>query len=217
MHSYASDSIDRRIAPWVIAVCAVGVAFLYGGFTRVFQMALPWWCETPTIMFVSGILHWLYSSWLWRRKIYGLPLSQIPDCNGTWHGLLKSSHDGGKTVECMLFVHQTWSKIVCEFQTESSVSYSRMASLNVTPGASEGLVYEYTNDPRSDAATTMHAHRGFAFLRLSADGKQLEGDYYTGRDRANYGTMQLRRLLPKRLGFQDASESFKRMENERHG
>jgi hypothetical protein len=114
----------------------------------------------------------------------------------------------------MLFVHQTWSKIVCEFQTDSSVSYSRLASLNVTPGPSEGLVYEYTNDPRSDAAETMHAHRGFAFLRMTADRRRLEGDYYTGRDRANYGTMQLRRVSSRRISFQSASDCFKRMETE---
>jgi len=92
-----------------------------------------------------------------------------------------------------------------------------MACFNVTPGASEGLVYEYANDPRPDATVTMHAHRGLAFLRLSVDGKQMQGDYYTGRDRANYGSMQLRRLSPKRLDFQVARNCFKQMETERHG
>jgi hypothetical protein len=217
MHSYASDSIDRRIAPWAIAACAVAVAFLYGAFARSFQMSLPWWCETPSIMFVYGLLHWIYISWLWRGNLCGIPLSRIPDCNGTWYGLLKSSHEGGKIIEGMLVIHQTWSKIVCEFQAESSVSFSRMASLNVTPGASEGLVYEYTNDPRSDAAETMHAHRGFAFLRLSADGKEFEGDYYTGRDRGSCGTLRLQRVSPKRLDLGAGRACYQRMETEQHG
>ena len=210
MHSYASDSIDRRVAPWVIAVCAVGVAFLYGTLSRMFQFSLPWWCETPTIMLIYGLFHWVYDSWLWRRKIFGLASSRIPDCNGTWYGKLRSSHDGGNEIEGMLVVHQKWSKIVLEFRTISSVSYSRMVSLNVTPGASEGLIYEYTNDPRADAKGTMHAHRCFAFLKFSTDGTWLNGDYYSGRDRANLGTICLRLVSHKRLDLKEAKNQYSR-------
>jgi len=212
MHSYASDSIDRRVAPWVIAICAVGVAFLYGGLSRKFQFSLPWWCQTPAIMFVYGLFHWAYDSWLWKRKAFGFGLSRIPDCNGTWYGELRSSHDGGTNVEGMLVVHQTWTKIVLEFRTDSSASYSRMASMNVTPGASEGLIYEYTNDPRADAKETMHAHRGLAFLKLSTDRGWLEGDYYTGRDRANFGTTRLRMVSRKRLDLKEAKNQYPHLE-----
>lgn len=216
MHSYACDSVDRRVAPWGIAICAVGVAFLYGWLSNTFQFSLPWWCETPTIMFVYGLLHWVYDSWLWKQMVFGLGLSRIPDCNGTWYGELHSSHDGGTKVEGMLVIHQTWSKMVVEFRTDSSASYSRMASLNVTPGPSEGLIYEYTNDPRADAQETMHAHRGLAFLRLSSDGACLEGDYYTGRDRANCGTMRLWKVSATRLGMQEAKQCHAQRKNGQH-
>jgi hypothetical protein len=69
-----------------------------------------------------------------------------------------------------------------------------MAAINVTPGSSQGLVYEYMNDPHATAVETMHAHRGFAALKRSADGEWLEGDYYTGRDRASQGHLRLRRV-----------------------
>jgi hypothetical protein len=36
----------------------------------------------------------------------------------------------------------------------------------------------------------MHMHHGMTTLRLSVDGKQLTGDYYSGRDRGNVGTLQ---------------------------
>lgn len=212
MHSYASDSIDRRVAPWVIAISAVGVAFLYGALSSRLQFSVPWWFETPSIMLAYGFLHWAYDSWLWKTKISGLPLSRIPDCNGTWFGTLRSSHHGGTEIEAMLFVHQKWSKIVLELRTDSSTSYSRMASLNVSPGPSEGLVYEYTNDPRANARDTMHAHRGFAFLKLSADGKRLEGDYYTGRDRANFGSIRLRQVCKKCLDLEEAKDLYSRLE-----
>jgi hypothetical protein len=94
----------------------------------------------------------------------------------------------------MMTIHQTWTKIVIQYQTETSTSCSRMAAINVTPGPSEGLAYEYMNDPKATATGTLHAHRGFAFLRPSPNGEVLEGEYYTGRDRANQGRLQLRRV-----------------------
>ncbi len=212
VHSYASDSIDRRLAPWVIAACAVLVAFFYEVLSRKYEFSLPWWCETPSIMLVYGVLHWAYDSKLWKKTIFGFPLSTIPNCNGTWYGKLHSSHDGRTKVDGMLVVHQSWTKILLEFRTDSSVSYSRMASLNVTPGASQGLIYEYTNDPRADAKETMHAHRGFSFLKLSADGHWLEGDYYTGRDRTNFGTMLLRLVSRDRLDLRDAQNQYSLLE-----
>ena len=43
----------------------------------------------------------------------------------------------------------------------------------------------------ADAQGTMHTHRGTAMLELK--GSVLEGDYYTGRDRREIGTIELRR------------------------
>ena len=87
-----------------------------------------------------------------------------------------------------------------------------MAALNVTPGVSEGLVYEYMNDPHATAANTMHAHHGFAFLNLSTDGEWLEGDYYTGRDRASQGRLKLRRLSRKPMDLSQAKAKYDQME-----
>lgn len=210
MHSYASDSVDRKIAPWVIAIISILVAYLYFIISRVFEFSLPWWCETPTIMFVYGLLHFAYDRKVWKWKNSSLSLSYIPDCNGTWYGELHSSHDGGTKVESMLIIHQTWSKMVIELRTDSSVSYSRMASFNVTPGTSDGLIYEYTNDPHADATETMHAHRGFAFLKLSNDRKYLEGDYYSGRDRSNFGTMKLHFISRDSLSLNDAKNIYEK-------
>jgi hypothetical protein len=208
MHSYASDSLDRRIAPWAIAICAVGVAFLYDVISRSYKFSLPWWFETPSIMAVYGIFHWFYDRKLWKTSILGLPFSAIPNFNGTWFGELKSSHDGNTTVDGMLLIHQTWTKIVLEFRTEQSVSYSRMASLNINPGPSKGLIYEYTNDPRADAHDTMHAHRGLCFLELSKGGQWLDGEYYTGRDRSTVGKMRLKLLSRDHLDLQDARKKY---------
>lgn len=54
------------------------------------------------------------------------------------------------------------------------------------------LIYDYLNEPNSDAVETMHMHRGTARLVLTG-ADQLEGDYYTGRDRSNIGVIKLRK------------------------
>jgi hypothetical protein len=208
LHAYASDSLDRRIVPWVIAVTAVGIAYFYAVVTEAVGWSLPWWCEVPSILGVYGLLYWVYDSWGWKWAPCGLRLSQIPDCGGTWYGEINSTHAGGTKGEGMLIVHQTWMRILLEFRTDSSGSFSRMAAMNVRPGPSQGLIYEYANEPRATATGTMHAHRGFTFLKLSADGEWLEGDYYSGRDRAKQGTLRLRRVSRRPLGLAQAKRAF---------
>ena len=53
------------------------------------------------------------------------------------------------------------------------------------------VIYDYLNEPNQDAVDTMHIHRGTGRLLLIDD--RLEGDYYTGRDRRNTGTIRLQR------------------------
>jgi len=197
MHSYASDSPERKVGPWVIAVIAVGLTYLFAQMTRMVNWDIPWWVEAPSVMSLYGLLHWVHNRWGWRWRPGPMRLSSIPDFGGTWYGGATSTHNGETSFEGMLTIHQTWTQIVVQYQTDSSTSCSRMAAINVTPGSSQGLVYEYMNDPHSTAAGTMHAHRGFAFLKQSADGEWLEGEYYTGRDRASQGRLRLRRVSPK--------------------
>lgn len=211
MHSYASDSIDRRVSPWVIAVLSVAITYLFNLTAKALNITIPWWCEAPSVMSVYGLLYILYNRWVWRWSFGPFQLSRIPNCNGTWYGEATSTHDGGTIFAGMLTVHQTWTKIAVQFRTSSSISYSRMAALNVTPGASEGLIYEYTNDPHATAAESMHAHRGFIFLKLSTDGCCLEGDYYTGRDRANQGRLKLQRVARKILSLSQAKAEYEKM------
>ena len=194
MHSYASDSVDRSIVPWVLAVIAVGIAYSLSLGASALKVEFPWWAQAPSVMSVYGLLYYIYSHWGWRWSLWGVRFSQMPDCSGTWYGDATSTHGEGTSYQGMLSVHQTWTKIMLEFRTESSRSFSRMASLKVTPGPSQGLIYEYANDPNAMADAAMHAHRGFAFLRLSLDREWLEGEYYTGRDRASQGRLRLRRV-----------------------
>ncbi|GIW59196.1 MAG: hypothetical protein KatS3mg087_0262 [Patescibacteria group bacterium] len=64
-----------------------------------------------------------------------------------------------------------------------------MASLNTRESQEAGLKCEYLNEPRAHEVGTMNSCRGNAHVRLSPDGKRLEGDYFTGRGRKNIGSV----------------------------
>ncbi len=57
------------------------------------------------------------------------------------------------------------------------------------------LSYEYLSEPRPDADEAMMMHRGTTRLVINeADGAiTLDGGYYTGQPRMNYGTITLQR------------------------
>ena len=110
----------------------------------------------------------------------------------------------------MVHVHQTWTSLCVEFESQTSRSYSVMAAVNVTPGPTEGLTFQYTNAPRHGAIETMNAHIGLNHLRLLPDGKTLEGDYFSGRGRQTFGSMKLIRVSAERMTFQEAETKYNR-------
>ena len=211
MHSYASDSNDRRIAPWVIAGVAVLVALLYSTVVAWRKWEVPWWLETPTIMSVYGIVYRLYDRHGWKWRLRGFRFSEIPDYSGSWFGELNSNHGEGTKIHGMIHVHQTWTDLCVEFESQTSRSYSVMAAANVTPGPTAGLTFQYTNAPRHGAIETMNAHVGLNHLRLLPDGKTLEGDYFSGRGRQTFGSMKLVRIGPERMTYKQAETKYKSM------
>ena len=211
MHSYASDSSDRKLAPVVIAIIAVLVAYGYSALVAYWKIKVPWWMEAPSIMSAYGLSYWLYSRHAWKWRLFGRRLSQIPDYSGTWFGKLESSHAGGTELKGMMRINQTWTKLCVELDCQKSRSYSLMAAVNISPGLTEGLTFEYTNAPRADAKETMNAHPGLNHLRLSPDGKTLEGDYFSGRGRQTFGAMKLLHVGPERMTYAEAEAIYNKM------
>jgi len=205
MHSYASDSNDRRIAPWVIFIIATLLAYAYSAFVSWRKIEVAWWLETPSIMSVYALVYWVYNRYGWKWRLGAFRFSEIPDLSGTWFGEAHSDHGSGTTVHGMIHIHQTWTNLCVEFESKTSRSFSVMAAVNVTPGPTEGLTFQYTNAPRHCATETMNAHVGLNHLRLLPDGKTLEGDYFAGRGRQTFGSMKLVRVGRERMTYEQAS------------
>ena len=191
MHTYEIEGGGRVVAAITgVSVLLVWLAHIALG---AIDYKPQWWLSAPSFAgFYSG-LHWLFDRYVWRLSLLRtLKLIQLPDLNGTWVGEIESSYSqDGRAYQVSVVILQRWSRILVRLDTEYSRSRSVMAILRTIDLPNPELSYQYVNEPKSRAPSTMEMHRGTATLELIGSG--LEGDYYTGRGRGEIGTIKLQR------------------------
>jgi hypothetical protein len=197
MHPYATDSNETKAIPLYLAALSVVAAYLLHVILEKYKLAVPWWIDAPSVIGFYGLFYIVFNNWLWRTSLVRkIGLVKLPDLNGTWTGYIASSFDehAGRH-NGQLLINQTWTRISITLKTDNSQSHSLIGGIITQNAAANVLDYEYSNEPRSHAVATMHAHRGTARLILNKNNDLwiLEGDYYTGRDRQNYGTLHMER------------------------
>ncbi len=188
MHGYSTDSGERRIVPLLLASVAITLAWLSSKILAVMHLTLPWWLDAPSTLGFYGVLYALFDRNLWRNRfLRKLGLVRVPNLTGRWRGYLLSSFDGHvKRRDLMINIFQNWTQIAVFLTTDTSISRSCTAVLQVDDPDGLSLTYQYQNQPLAKAMKTMHMHYGTARLRMSDD-DSLTGDYYAGRDRRTFG------------------------------
>lgn len=202
-HTYSTDSNERQYIPFYLAAAAIGAAFLISHVFTKYQMTLPWWASPPIdTMALYGFFFWLFDRYIWKwRVMRQLRVTRIPDLSGTWRGYVHPSQTNGVSAglaantEITISITQSWTQLLILGHTRLSKSHSLSGSLIVTDECS--LSYEYLNEPLAPAPETMHAHRGTARLSINNTCTALDGEYYSGRDRQNIGTIHLTRQVKK--------------------
>jgi hypothetical protein len=192
LHPYATDSDERRRIPLYLAGLAIASAI---GVSWVLQRVhLPGWLDVPATAGFYGLYYEAFRRRIWRiQTLQKWKWVKVPNLAGTWRGHVVTSFDdraGKHSIEAEIV--QDWTHISVKMRSDYSRSESLVGSIFV--GDDIVLDYEYRNEPLPDAAETMHAHRGTASLILSPDGRTLSGDYYSGRDRQNFGALFLQRV-----------------------
>jgi hypothetical protein len=115
---------------------------------------------------------------------------KTPNLIGEWSGTLKSSFDNhASEVKVTLKIFQDWTKIKILMTTEQSSSHSESASIVIDASEGKYLSYQYINEPKSNAVETMNIHRGTVRLVFDEKKNTLEGEYYSGRGRQNFGSL----------------------------
>jgi hypothetical protein len=119
---------------------------------------------------------------------------KVPNLNRTWNGYVTSSFDEHATkYDATLKIFQNWTRVSIVLETNYSKSSSLIAAIVTEDPNGMVLSYEYLNEPKPNAKHTMHTHRGTAMLTIQSNRKALEGQYYSGRDRQNFGILKFER------------------------
>lgn len=193
MHPYSIDTEERKNVSLYVAILSIVLAFGFHRILYYYKIVLPWWIETPSLFFFYGGLSVAFDKWFWKiaKKI---GFVKTPYLNGKWIGYLKSSFgEHSSEMEATLQIFQTWTKIKILLSTDQSISYSESASVIVNTPEGTYLSYQYINEPRPNAIKTMSIHRGTTRLLFKEKENTLVGEYYSGRDRQNFGTLNFKR------------------------
>src|SRR5713226_807831 len=140
----------------------------------------PWAFTVPSTLCStgnSGAIAWR-ANWDWSASQTSPDagaVTSFPRLTAMW-----------KRHDLMINIFQSWTQIAVFLTTDTSISRSCAAVVQVDDPDGLSLTYQYQNQPLANAMRTMHMHYGTATLRVSDD-DSLTGDYYAGRDRRTFG------------------------------
>ena len=193
MHPYSS-SCESRVK-WIggLGAISVPVAFALAQQVKASGADALWFVDYPSVLGIFGFSYGAFEVIVWRL-LERIGLISTPYLGGEWVVYGNTSHDGfQKSWEGSAIIRQTWSRISISLKADQSASRSLSASFF---GSSDGteVSYEYLNEPRAGAPSSMNAHRGVARLRVESS-KLLVGDYFTGRGRGEYGEVRFEKRI----------------------
>jgi hypothetical protein len=158
--------IDAKLPP--MALSLVGAGTVYAGLYLAFSHVV--WRYGPLGRFLK--VHDLSGRWVCEGR--RLEVSPAQDWAGT------------------LTIVQSWDRVRIILETETSISESLAAALQFDAVLGYRLMYHYTNRPRIEARN-LRAHHGFAEITFSPDGKTASGEYFNGRGRNSFGSMNFKK------------------------
>lgn len=139
---------------------------------------------------VFGFLYWMLNKWVWKWPGIGLAL-KVPDMSGVWDCVGTTLACDGSTKydwKAEITIVQSWDKLRIRLVTSKSGSSSISAALAHDSVDGFVLLYHYRNDPKVDAVG-LTSHTGCAVMTIAKNLKSATGDYFNGRGRMTFGTM----------------------------
>jgi len=194
MHPYATDSKERENVLFYIAVLSIFISWILHNVLNVVHLSIPWWFDAPSVAGFYGLFYFIFNKYTWKwLMLRKLGVVKVPNLNGTWKGYVVSSFDEPPNkYEATLVILQNWTQISIILKTQNSKSTSLIAGILIDNPEGTMLTYEYLNEPLPFANDGMHIHKGTTNLILN-EKNVLEGEYYTGRDRANFGSISIKK------------------------
>jgi hypothetical protein len=144
----------------------------------------------PGIFTIYGVLYYGFRILFWRwNYIRLLFFIKTPIISGTYSGIIKSSYDNFQSEKkAEIAIQQFWDKALIELKTDTSYSYSKSCSITITDQSTPTISYIYQNEPKSGSVETMVIHYGMCLLEVNNN--KIDGEFFTGRGRVTYGTIE---------------------------
>lgn len=142
-------------------------------------------CITKSVTVVSIFL-FLFSTILWKMRIFQRWLVLIPNLNGIWEGEIQSDWIDPNTnekippIEATLIIKQSLFHVSCIMKTDEMTSRSMAYGFNLDPDNQlTQLSYTYISTPLQTIQEKSRIHYGSVLFDIEE--KELNGNYWTGR------------------------------------
>lgn len=168
-----------------------------------FSPLIDWGFITVVItpMTIFGGLYFLFNKYIWQWKVVNKFL-EVPNINGQYEGLLKSTYVDKKTGKCVepiriiLKVTQTFDEIkfLSNFPDAPSSSVSNIGGLVSFEDEIAEFIFAYSNKSRNKTIEN-DRHDGMNILRFDIVDGTVQGEYFNDRgEKPNKGTMELKKI-----------------------
>ncbi len=190
MHYYSFDTEIRRYVYVFITLISSSIPTIFKDLT-VFWHLPNGWSLLATFGTCFALLYFLFDHLIWKLLKY---FNLVLNLNGNWIASGESSYlsDGTPHKFSMkIKIKQTFTKIEIHTETENSISRSTMASISLDH-AFPIFRYSFENTPINKSNSELQRHPGLIELVIKKD--LMEGDYFSGKHRLNYGSLRVTRI-----------------------
>lgn len=190
----------------------VGISTLFGWALIKIQEIQPLSFGTilkliPKVVSADALLIALFSSFLWKMKIFQGWLVPFPNLNGTWKGHIRTTWTDPVTgtrpgpIPAILTIKQSFFKISCVMRTAEMSSRSTISDFVIdADNQVKHLFYTYSSNPIQAVKERSAPHYGsMAFDIIEDQKKILKGQYWT--DRKTTGDIEMAFWKKKRLDY----------------
>lgn len=206
----------------LFAIIGVSIVVFFG-LTLVFKIDEITFIKTikllPKVVTIDLILIAIFSSFLWKLRIFKGWLVPFPNLNGTWKGTIQTTWVDPKTNErpapipAILTIKQSFFKISCVMRTGEMTSRSIISDFVLDKdNQMKRLIYSYDSNPIQTVKERSPQHCGtMVFDIVEEKKKKLIGEYWTWRKTTGniemaYWKKEKLEIYPNELGTHPVSE-----------
>jgi len=81
MHTYSINTEERKNILLFLAVVSIIFSWSFYKILGYYQFSLPWWIESPSVLFFYCLLFMIFDKWLWQY-LKKIKFVKTPNLNG---------------------------------------------------------------------------------------------------------------------------------------